>query len=489
MKRIFDQRFIKKILLIFLAIQPVLDCYLLYTDEIIGFFHFSPTTIIRLLIIGILFVLLFFNKDNKSTRKTIYIYGGLLLVYLIIHHFVAAGIDNSGYSTFQYSIVTEAFYIIRMLLPLSIIYITYTLKPSKEEVIKLFLAVSAIVSIVIVGSNLIQCSLASYGGGVIKGNFFDWFLDDSLAKNELASKGWFNSANQISGLMYILLPMCIYSLFNKFSIPRTIITFLTVLSMIMLGTRVASYGWFLIFIMMFVFYLFFIFVMKKNSFSIKSFISLISIFVVSLIIMPNGPLVNVSSSYTDEDDKKLTEMKEDENISTKELLGYIGINEIYYEEIYVYEDHEKFWEYVVEDVPATKRVGNRNSQQLITDDVSATYETPIRSLVGLGYSRFINAYLYLEKDFIVQYHTIGILGIILFLLPYIAIALYSFVRFIKYKKLNLFNLTLLAMLVLPLCISYFSGHIVDELIITLYLGFIAGYLVHSSRKEALNEES
>jgi len=205
--------------------------------------------------------------------------------------------------------------------------------------------------------------------------------------------------------------------------------------------------------------------------------------------MPNGPLVNVSSSYTDEDDKKLTEMKEDENISTKELLGYIGMNEIYYEEIYVYEDHEKFWEYVVEDVPATKRVGNRNSQQLITDDVSATYETPIRSLVGLGYSRFINAYLYLEKDFIVQYHTIGILGIILFLLPYIAIALYSFVRFIKYKKLSLFNLTLLAMLVLPLCISYFSGHIVDELIITLYLGFIAGYLVHSSRKGALNEES
>ena len=30
---------------------------------------------------------------------------------------------------------------------------------------------------------------------------------------------------------------------------------------------------------------------------------------------------------------------------------------------------------------------------------------------------------------------------------------------------------------LPLGVSYFSGHIVDELIISLYLGFIGGYIL------------
>jgi len=488
MKKICDERFIKKVLLIFLAIQPILDCYLLYTDEIIGFFHFSPTTIIRMLIIGFLVLMIFFNKENKKNRKTIYLYGFFLIIYLILHHFVSLGIDNSGYKTFSYNIITEAFYVIRMILPLAVIYITYTLKPTKDEFIKLILTVSAFVSIIIVGSNILTCSLASYGGGTIKGNIFDWFFNTEYPKNELASKGWFNSANQISGLMYILLPICLYSLFEKFNIKRFIITVLIVISMIMLGTRVASYGWLLIGIMMIVLYLFCLFI-KTTKFNKKNFISVIIVMLIGLIIMPSGPLVNTATSYTNEDDKKFQTMKEDENIPVKELLGYIGMNEIYYEEIYVYEDHEKFWEYVVEDVPATERVGNRNSQQLITDDVANTYESVPSSLVGLGYSRFINAYLYLEKDFIVHYDTIGILGIILFLCPYIIIALYSFVSMVKKRNINLFYLTVLATLVLPLCISVFSGHIIDELIITIYLGFIAGYLLYSVRKENVNEKN
>ena len=68
-----DDRFIKKILLIFLAIQPFLDCYLLYSEAVTSFFHFSPTTIIRFLIIGLIFVLVFWNKNNAKTRKPLII--------------------------------------------------------------------------------------------------------------------------------------------------------------------------------------------------------------------------------------------------------------------------------------------------------------------------------------------------------------------------------------------------------------------------------
>ena len=115
MKKLTDEKLLKKILLIFLCIQPILDCYILYTDGVINFFHFSPTTIIRMLIIAFLFCLLFFNKKNKENRKIIYIYGGLTIIYTVLHHFVTLGLDNSGYPTFAYSIVTELFYIIRML--------------------------------------------------------------------------------------------------------------------------------------------------------------------------------------------------------------------------------------------------------------------------------------------------------------------------------------------------------------------------------------
>ena len=84
-EKLKDEKFIKKLLLIFLVLQPFLDCYLLYTDEVMNIFHFSPTTIIRFLIIGFLFILVFFNKNNKETRKPILIYSGVILVYIIIH--------------------------------------------------------------------------------------------------------------------------------------------------------------------------------------------------------------------------------------------------------------------------------------------------------------------------------------------------------------------------------------------------------------------
>ncbi len=475
MNKLKDNTFLKKILLVFLIVQPILDCYLLYTDEIINFFHFSPTTIIRMLIIALLFLLVFFNKNNKENKKYIFIYGGLILIYSILHHFVSSGFDNSEYKIFNYTIITELFYIIRMLLPIGIIFITYNLKLTKKEFITLFLTVSFIASFIIIILNIFNIALASYGGGKVKGNILDWFFNKDYTPRDLASKGWFNSANQISGLMFILFPICIYSIFEKPTKYRIIITCMVLLSMIMLGTRVASYGWILIAIMMFVLYLFFIFIVKNKKFEIKKFMAVLFIFVGGLIVMIWAPIVNTGDGF-EVDDKKIQSLKE-ENASIKDMLGYVGVDTLYYNEVYPYNEHKEFWRYVVEDVPATKRVGNRNAQTLITYDVGKTYENFPRSLFGLGYSRFINAYLYLEKDFVVHFYTIGILGIILLLLPYVLIAVYGLFKYVKNKKFDLFTATILAMLVLPLGVSYFSGHIVDELIISLYLGFIGGYIL------------
>ena len=488
MKKLTDERFLKKILLIFLCIQPILDCYILYTDEVINFFHFSPTTILRMLIIAFLFCSLFFNKENKKNRKIIYIYGGLIIIYTILHHLITSGVDNSGYPTFSYSIITELFYIIRMLLPIVIIYLTYLLKPTKDEFIKLFLMVGLITSGIIVCSNILEISLASYGGGTIKGNIFDWFFSNKYGSQDLASKGWFNSANQISGLMFILLPICVYSLFDKITKPRVITIILLVISMIMLGTRVASYGWLLIFIMMIILYLFFALIMKNIKFEWKKFLIIFLIMIFGIFLMLNAPIVSSNIDHHESTEEELQKMR-DENVPTIKMLGYIGMNEEYYKEIYPYKDHKDFWQYVLVDVPPTKRVGNRNSQQLVTNDVAKTYENFPRSLFGLSYSRFINAKLYLEKDFVVHFYTIGIIGIVLLIFPYVFIAIYGLFKSIKNKKFNLFIVTVLAILVLPLGVSYFSGHIVDELIISLYLGFIGGYILCECKEASEDGQS
>ena len=69
------------------------------------------------------------------------------------------------------------------------------------------------------------------------------------------------------------------------------------------------------------------------------------------------------------------------------------------------------------------------------------------------------------------------------------IAIYGLYKSIKIRKFNLFTLTTLAMLLLPLGVSYFSGHIIDELIITLYLGCIAGFVLSFAKSGEDENES
>lgn len=481
-EKLKDEHFIKKILFVFLVLQPFLDCYLLYSDEVMTIFHFSPTTIIRFLIVGFLIMLVFFNKKNKETRKPLIIYGLVILVYTILHIITTYGYNIESFPNFNYSLSAEIFYIARMLLPILVIYIVYTLKISKKEFINLFLLVAFIASSIIIIMNIFNISLTSYGGNnIIEDNLFSWFSSDKPNSRLLASKGWFNSANQISALFALLLPIVIYSLFEKFNVWRVIILCFCILAMLMIGTRVSTIGWIPIYLVMMVIYLFFCFVFKRNKFELKKIINFIIIGVVFGILFIFSPLVNSAESVDQAAlDAYLNEKKIDlEKMSVEEYLPFLAINEEFYTELYPYKEHKDFWYYVAKEVPYYKRGGNRNAQTLITQDINANFKTIISPLFGLGYSRFENAKIYMEKDFFVHYYTVGIIGIVLFLSPYLIIIIYKLYQmlFVDRSLFNFYNVMLFASLVLPLGVSFVSGHVVDELIVSLYMGFIAGFIL------------
>lgn len=479
-----DERFIKKILLVFLAIQPFLDCYLLYTDSVINLFHFSPTTIIRFLIVGILFLMVFLNRNIAGNRKPIFIYGGVILIYFILHHFTVYNYNVDALPTFVYSIITEIFYFLRMLLPIIVIYITYKLKFTKEEFIQLFLFVTFAVSSIIVVMNLLNISLTSYGGNhKIQGNIFSWFMEDKPGSKLLASKGWFNSANQISGLFTLLLPISIYAVLEKFNYKRVITLSLCLLAVLMLGTRVSTIGWILIFIVMIVLYFFFSVILKHFKFNKKNFFGTLLIGLIGGILFVFSPLVNTASAVNQAAlDAYLKEKEINfENMTVEEYLPFLAIHAEYYEILYPYDEHQDFWSYVAKDVPYYKRGGNRNAQTLITADINKHFATSTSPILGLGYSRFENAKIYMEKDFQIHYYTIGIVGILLFLIPYVIILIYKLYQMliVDRKLFNFYNITLMAALFLPLAVSLVSGHILDELIVSLYMGFVAGYMLYS----------
>lgn len=489
-EKIKDDRFIKKLLIIFLAVQPFLDCYLLYTDSIINIFRFSPTTIIRFLIIGFLVLLVFFNKNNKKSRKWVILYGAFILIYTVLHHLTTYNYDISKFATFKYNFIAEIFYILRMMLPLLVIYITYTLKITKEELIKLVLLVAFISSTIIIGMNLLTISLTSYGGNYkISGNIFSWFSADKPGPRMLASKGWFNSANQISGLFTLLLPLVVYSVFDKFNYKRLTVLIFCLLAMLMIGTRVAALGWLLILGGMLFAYVFFC-IIKHLNFDKKAFLSTIIVGGFGGVLFIFSPLVNTNEGFNPNKlDAYLKENKININdMTVEEFLPFSGINNEFYTELYPLNIHKPFWEYVSFDIPDTKRGGNRNVQGLISKDIESNFSNNFSPILGMSYSRFENAKIYLEEDFSVHYYTIGILGIILFLIPYIAIIILKICNmlFIDRKSFNYFSIGLLSSLSLTLVVAYLSGHIVDELIVSFYMAVIAGYILQTIPKNFLN---
>lgn len=496
-----------KMMFWFLVLQPFLDCFLLYTDEVITIFKFSPTTLLRLFFVGFLGLIVFITDNSKKNKIILITYAVLIGIYTIIHHLYTSTLNIVGYDEFYYKVTTEFLYVLRMLLPVGIMYLSYKIKFKKEDFMKLIVYTLAITSFVIITLNIAERSLASYGGGYIYGNIFDWFIG-SFKPDALASKGWFNSANQISGLFMILLPFAVYDLFDEFNYKKIINIALSITSMTMLGTRVSVYGWILVILLIMAIDIYMIIVCKHHLRK-KTYISTIIITILGLILVHYAPIYSEDmqdkfNSIDQESDKfiretveyskqiknnELTEEKKQEvlkkytclnengDYETTCLVSLLAIAPAFYEEIYPVTEHEEFWLYFMLEVPIEQRYGQRNIQKLIANDIKKNYKETFTSVLGFGYSRFISSGLYPEHDYYVHSLTIGIIGMILLIFIYPLISIGSLVYMLIKRKFNFLNI-LLSAVILEICaLSYVTGHIMDELIVSLFIGFISGFLL------------
>jgi len=88
----------------------------------------------------------------------------------------------------------------------------------------------------------------------------------------------------------------------------------------------------------------------------------------------------------------------------------------------------------------------------------------------------------LERDFISHYYTLGIIGLIIFLIPYILIIIVCGLKMlINYKEtLTLKNSFYLLGIGIALFAAFFTGNVMDGLIVTLILGVFIGQLINGS---------
>jgi len=527
LRKIINEKSLNKLLFIFLIIQPLLDIYILFRPEVVEIIGFSPSTIIRVVFFVILFLMLTFTIKIKKSHFFFVIYGFLILLYTYLHHKHLLNFNSFNATNFNYSLANEMFYIFRMLMPLGMIIISTKFTGDDSKIEKIITWIIILISGSIVLTNLLGISLGSYSKVQISANIFSWFSNNS-GYYDLASKGFFNDPNRISALTVLITPIFLYFYYTNPNKKNIILIIIHFLAMFMIGTKVTTIGFIVLNISMLILYLFFSIIKKDLYLNKKILTTTIIITIISFAIIPFTPMYsrtktdqNISADYeSGNNDMKKNEQKLISEIEieliklprveideydflkhdvfvideVKIIVSKLDSNPIlikfieenykkfhielgFIEYSYSYHDDPYFW-YEIMKLPLSSRTNFRFLEQSMLDRVKQINNNQKDNIYGISFTRMSNIFD-LERDFLSHYYTLGIIGLLLIMSPYILILIACGIRMLKdyQQKLNFKNCAYALGIGITLFAAFYSGNVMDGLIVTIILGFIYGQLI------------
>lgn len=497
----------------FILLQPFMDLYWFYNPPLSTILPFAIPTIIRILVVAILFGMFFSQKQNwqrLGKQWWVIAYVIILLVYCAMHLWHVRTFNSVNPTNYNYSTTGEIFYLIRMMLPLVVLYITKYIDITTKQFRITIQALVGVLSSVIVISNLFIVSLMSYGTQFIHANIFSWFVTNRISYFYLASKGFFNFANTTSAIMFMLVPLMCYFLFTNFNWLNVTLLTLQALAMLMLGTKVAGIGLIISIIAFLIIYLLHVFVLKNVKFNKKAFIAFAIISVGSALILPYGPAMKrntFEAKITADRSTKQSKQREREQKKIAHKLDaglkkypsgkkrqaflrsfirkyatFYSLNGQFVTQSYSYKYDPEFWFRVMQ-MPVGTKLNNRYIETLMLNQVVANNHNHLDKWLGISYVRESNIFN-LERDFLSHKYSLGIIGTILFLGVYIVSLLYAVVDWLR-KKTNrtLLNTSLIISCGFLIAAGYYSGNVMDFLTATLILGFLLGYLLNQLNRD------
>ena len=179
-------KYIEKILIIFLYLQPVID---LFTSISLNVFHINISFGIVVRILFLLFLLYFylFVKKNVFKKRKYYLLG--VLLFLIAYSIMIINIKDISALSYELQNVIKLFY-----LPVLLIIIDpKDIKIDYKDLVKIAFIYLIFISV----PTILGLEFNSYTQG------------------KTGSVGWFNSGNEISAILSILTPFLIYYIFTK----------------------------------------------------------------------------------------------------------------------------------------------------------------------------------------------------------------------------------------------------------------------------------
>jgi len=492
------------VLCLFIIIQPFLDISCLFNNSSLEIFGLTIPTIIRCGFIGILALISLKHINKNRDYLFLFIYFILLFIYIIFHHVIASNNDIIIPDNYTYSLFSELFYIVRMVLPLALIYFTRYSEINYKKFINSILITSLIIGLIIFIGNTYCISLTSYttDTSITKLNWICWFTSyvSGYEFAELTSKGWFYMANQVGGVMMLLLPFNIYDMLKKSNRLNVTSSLLLIISMIMVGSRTASYGWLLIVICFVLILLYLRYIKKEKWWSLKRIYPFIIISLIGLIFLSVSPINTRSYGYELGDITTLEDPPTDmtkNNIDNvykyiTESYAVYGIQSNYIYELYNYKFDTKFWIDTFNYSRVNGVIENREMQTFISNRIDELNKEQLKyKLFGYSFSRMRNGGVYMEHDFVIQIFTMGYLGLLLLIGPYIYIMILASIKILKKMKSQpkLIDFVFMISICAMLGTSLFTGHLLDELFVMIYAGFICGFfLKRVSTKEVKIDE-
>lgn len=523
MRKFIEKYITRENILIFVTLlvvlYPILELEYLLGDMFTFLNIPRFTTIVKFIVLPLLGVMIFLLFEKNKKRAVIFLlgYGVLFGIYFVLHYLNADYLQyNMRLTTnFVFKITEEIIYFVTLLLPLAYVWF-FNLLDLKENLIKkVMIGISCVTSIPIFLSNIFLFGESTYDGYTIA-NIFSWFslpFNDGLNHPRYyATKFFFEEGNTIGIIMLMALPFLYYFLCRSKSIKEKILLsgLISVqsLAMIMLSTRIATYGAVLVPTVMLVVYVVLV-IIKQEKF--KSFFIVIPL-VITLIsgsIIPYSPAyqnqlldatnhgfikANEETRKEADDDRRGGEHLEefskewiDHYVYMFEVYSFlVGVTPpIYYNEWYDYRHDPKFWVDLAFDYELEERVTGRQIQQIFTN-YKYNPLTSYQKAMGIGYSTFMMGSILLEKDFVQQFYTLGYAGFVLLMLPWLVLFIYLGMKVVlgfKKGSWNYLNIVLMMSFSMALLGAYMSGHVIDEISTSLLIALCVGVLYKRLKNE------
>lgn len=430
---------LQKFLLIFIILLPILDILSFEFRKILGT-SWSPSTFLRPIIPIVVFVILFFKEKIKIKSLTIAaIYGLYSLIHLLIYQKLATGISFGGATYELQYLVNYTFNILTLFVFLFVFYNQDTNKLKKYVIIS---------SSIYIFSIYLSIITNTYTPTYVEG---------------IGIKGWFESGNSLSTTLilnlFILLAM--FNNNNKKIYLIVIVCLIEIFLLLLLGTRTALLGGLLVAILYIIFTIFY---QLKNKVKInKKLVVCITFLLSSAIVI----VAIIMSSKTIERRKYLASLDAAKDIHTGEILHVTSdISDIYYNmnnnllpDEFMSESEEKALDSLYSfankhEISCT----NRRIQELMYNIYLVKYQKNILSIIfGNG---LLNNYaeLVLEIELPAFILNFGIIGFVLYFVPFLIAFIYALYNGLKYRKnLDSEYLLLLCGLLFAFCSTCFTG--------------------------------